>query len=297
MIKQFDNDTAVDRSGVRILWIIVVLFLFLQQSGAQIIDTLQAAIDSSAIRTAEPPQSSGGIDSVVTYTAQDSIIFTFDDKNMTMFGKSDVRHKEMSLKSEIIQVNWNTNDIEAYGVIDTAKAKTTDSLKSRYTGTPVMDEGGDIYEGWKISYNFRSQKGRVTLGETQEDQGYYQGEQIKKVDKEMLFIANGFYSTCDLGHPHFYFYSPEMRVTVRDKIVARPIYLVSTSLRCLSEPGGTTLRHYCSGICRQRIAGDRTGTFRILFCVKRLYGPGGCRRLADERNMAGKSVVPICKTV
>jgi lipopolysaccharide assembly outer membrane protein LptD (OstA) len=238
MVKRNDNESVIGNSIILSFRFIIVFVLFLTQSVAQTADTSVVSADTTALRTESPQQTSGGIDSVVVYTAQDSIIFTFDDKNMTMFGKSDVRHKEMSLKSEIIQVNWNTNDIEAYGVLDTAKAKTTDSLKSRYIGTPVMDEGGDIYEGWKISYNFRSQKGRVTLGETQEDQGYYQGEQIKKVDKDMLFIANGFYSTCDLGHPHFYFYSPEMRVTVRDKIVARPIYLYIADVPLFALPFG-----------------------------------------------------------
>jgi hypothetical protein len=44
----------------------------------------------------------GGIDSVVTYAATDSILFTFDTKQMRMFGKGDVSFKDLSLKSERI---------------------------------------------------------------------------------------------------------------------------------------------------------------------------------------------------
>ena len=155
-----------------------------------------------------------------------------------IFGKGDVRFKDVSLKSERIEVNWNTNELESYGVLDTVKAQQTDSLKERYSGTPVMIEGADKYEGWKISYNFKSQRGRVTLGETAEDQGYYQGQHIKKVGKDMLFISDGYYSTCEYGHPHFYFFSPEMRVTVRDKIVARPIYLYIADVPVFALPFG-----------------------------------------------------------
>lgn len=218
--------------------LVILQLVFFSFSHAQSTDTLSIPSDTTSIRQDTIRQTTGGIDSVVNYTASDSIIFTFDDKKMKMFGKSDVKHKELSLKSEIIEVNWNTNDISAYGVLDSAKARTTDSLKQRYTGTPVMKDGGDVYEGWRIAYNFKSQKGRVTLGETEEDQGYYQGEQIKKVDKDMMFIANGFYSTCELGHPHFYFYSPEMRVTIRDKIVARPIYLYIADVPLFALPFG-----------------------------------------------------------
>lgn len=225
-----------EKKNVGILIILIISIINL--SSAQISDTLSFRSDTTITSIDTLKQPSGGIDSVVNYTATDSIIFTFDNKNMKMFGKSDVKHKELSLKSEIIEVNWNTNDISAYGVLDSVKAKTSDSLKQRYTGMPVMKDGGDVYEGWKIAYNFKSQKGRVTLGETEEDQGYYQGEQIKKVDKDMMFIANGFYSTCELGHPHFYFYSPEMRVTIRDKIVARPIYLYIADVPLFALPFG-----------------------------------------------------------
>lgn len=195
-------------------------------------DSLKAAVADSAARA------EGGIDSTVTYTAADSIIFTFDNKMMNIFGKGDVQYRDLSLKAERINVNWNTNDLESFGVLDTAKAIKSDSLKARYSGTPVMVEGADNYKGWKIAYNFKSQQGRVTLGETAEDQGYYQGQQIKKVDKDMLFISNGYYSTCEYGHPHFYFYSPSMRVTVRDKIVARPIYLYIADVPIFALPFG-----------------------------------------------------------
>jgi lipopolysaccharide assembly outer membrane protein LptD (OstA) len=200
------------------------------------IDSLAVRPDSLA--AGKDSVSSSRIDSVVNYAAEDSIVFTFNDKEMKLFGKSDVKHKDISLKSERIDVNWNTNQLEAYGVLDSTKANRTDSLKERYSGTPVMIEGADTYDGWKISYNFKTQKGRVTIGETSQDQGYYTGEQIKKIDRDMLFIANGYYTTCELGHPHFYFYSPEMRVTVRDKIVARPIYLYLSDVPIFALPFG-----------------------------------------------------------
>jgi len=213
--------------------------MFMGITYSQTPDTLSLFPDTTSLaQDTVLNRPSGGIDSVVNYLAEDSIVFVFDSKNMKLFGSSDVKYKELALTSEIIEVNWNTNELQAYGVLDSTKVNKTDSLKARYTGTPVMKEGADVYEGWRIAYNFKTQKGRVTLGETKEDQGYYHGEQIKKVDKDMLFIANGFYTTCEYGHPHFYFYSPEMRVTVRDKIVARPIYLYIADVPIFALPFG-----------------------------------------------------------
>ncbi len=228
-----------------IVAIVILLTIFvIDLSYSQKKDTLSFKSDSLKIKSDstlaqdDSSKTSGGIDAVVTYTAIDSIIFTFGNKQMKMFGKGDVKFKDLSLKSERIDVNWNTSELASYGVLDSVKAKVSDSLKTRYSGTPVMVEGTDKYEGWKISYNFKSQKGRVTLANTEEDQGYYQGQQIKKIDKDMLFISSGYYSTCEFGHPHFYFFSPEMRVTVRDKIVARPIYLYIADVPIFALPFG-----------------------------------------------------------
>lgn len=157
---------------------------------------------------------------------------------MRMYGKGDIKYRALGLKSERIYVDWNDNDLEAYGVLDSSKAGKTDSLKELYRGTPVMIDGAEKYEGWKIGYNFKSQKGRVSLGETVMEQGYYHGQHIKKVDKDMLFVAEGRYTTCDLGHPHYYFFSPRMRVTIRDKVVAEPIYLYIADVPVFVLPFG-----------------------------------------------------------
>lgn len=225
-------------AGITIL--IGIIIFFSNNAHAQQQDSLSRPLplDTTISRQDTLKKSPEGIDSVVSYTAKDSIVFTFKDKQMKIYGKGDVRFKDLSLQSERIDVNWNTNELESFGVLDSVKAQKSDSLKERYIGMPVMVEGSDKYEGWKISYNFKSQKGRVTLGETSEDQGYYQGQQIKKVDKDMLFISDGYYSTCEYGHPHFYFFSPQMRVTVRDKIVARPIYLYIADVPIFALPFG-----------------------------------------------------------
>ena len=51
----------------------------------------------------------------------------------------------------------------------------------------------------------------LNIGDTQMDQGYYHGEQIKKVEPDVLFIEGGRYTTCDDPDPHFYFESPKMK--------------------------------------------------------------------------------------
>ncbi|MFA6457355.1 MAG: hypothetical protein WCW40_11080, partial [Bacteroidota bacterium] len=135
-------NTARRIYSVRTVAVLIVLQAFLCSAAfSQTNDSLSVSTDSTQASTDSLTTTSGGIDSAVVYSANDSIVFTFKNKQMKIFGKGDVRFKDLSLKSERIDVNWNTNELESYGVLDTAKAQKTDSLKERYTGTPVMIEG------------------------------------------------------------------------------------------------------------------------------------------------------------
>lgn len=177
------------------------------------------------------------IETLVNYNSSDSIIYDFNSRSMKLFGKSGVKQAEMSLKSEFIDIDWNTSSLLAKGIIDSTKPQT-DSLKKRYFGLPIMTDGPDEYKGFNVAYNFKSKKGKVVLGDTEQEQGYYHGQQIKKIDKNILYVANGRYTTCDDAHPHFYFYSPQMKITLRDKIIARPIYLYIADVPIFALPFG-----------------------------------------------------------
>ena len=218
--------------------VIFLQLLILQYSHAQATDTLVAAKADSVARQDTTKKKATGIDTSVVYSAVDSIVYSYPKKVMMMYGNGDVKYRTLGLKSERIDVNWNDNNLDSYGVLDSSKIGKTDSLKKLYRGTPVMIDGGETYQGWKIGYNFKSQKGLVTLGETEMDQSYYHGEQIKKIDKDMMFISNGIFTSCDLDHPHYFFFSPRMRVTLQDKIVAEPIYLYVADVPIFVLPFG-----------------------------------------------------------
>lgn len=187
-----------------------------------LLDTLQAD-------TAK--QETGGVDTLVTYSAADSIVYSLTTRTMTLYGKGDIQYKQMRLKAEEIDVNWDTAIMNARGVPD-----TTDT--SGYRGLPTMIDGGEEYRGFELSYNFKTQKGKINLGDTEIDQGYYHGEAIKKVDRDILFVEDGRYTTCDAEDPHYYFFSPKMKVVMQDKVVAEPVYLYIADVPVFALPFG-----------------------------------------------------------
>jgi lipopolysaccharide assembly outer membrane protein LptD (OstA) len=189
-------------------------------------DSLQMH-DTTATRTAT------GIDSLVSYTAQDSVIYSLSTRTMYLYGKGAIRYKAFSIKADQIDINWNTSVLNAQGVPD-----TSDTTGKRFRGTPDLVDGGETYKGSRVAYNFRTKRGKIALAETEIEKGYYYGEDIKKVDANELFVGDGRYTTCELDHPHYYFASPEMKVVLRDKVVARPVYLYVSDVPVFALPFG-----------------------------------------------------------
>ena len=200
-------------------------------------DTLAARTDTvrraDSLKTAKDTTKVSGVDTVVNYTCTDSIVYSFGTRVMSMYTKAEVKHQHMALKAERIDVNWNTSIVHANGIRD-----TSDTTGRKYAGTPVMKDGPEDYKGFTLSYNFKTKKGKIDVGDTEIDKGYYHGEEIKKVDRDVMFVENGRYTTCDSADPHYYFYSPKMKVTLRDKIVAEPVYLYVADVPVFALPFG-----------------------------------------------------------
>jgi lipopolysaccharide assembly outer membrane protein LptD (OstA) len=194
-----------------------------------------AVRDTSAARkdTTVAPVSPSGIDSLVTYSASDSIVYSLASRTMYLFGKGDINYKELGLKAQTIDINWSTSLLNAEGVVDTA-----DTAGRKLKGQPELIDGAETYHGDRIVYNFKSKKGKIDLGKTEMEKGLYYGEAIKKVEPDVLFVEDGKFTTCDLEHPHYYFGSPTMKVIVKDKIIARPIFLYIADVPVFALPFG-----------------------------------------------------------
>jgi lipopolysaccharide assembly outer membrane protein LptD (OstA) len=191
------------------------------------VDTTKVAIDTTRV---------SGVDTVVNYSCKDSIIYFMPSRTMSMYNESNIKYQQMELRSAIVDVNWTTSVLSARGAEDTMAVDSSDSLAAKSRGTPIMKDGGEEYRGNELSYNFRTKKGKINVGDTHIDEGYYHGEGIKKIDKEILFVENGRYTTCDKTTPHFYFFSPKMKVTMQDKVVAEPVYFYLADVPVFALP-------------------------------------------------------------
>jgi len=189
--------------------------------------------DTTASDSVAGVLSPSGVDSVVRYSAADSIVFSVRRKTMHLHGGSTIRYKELGLDAEKVDIDWTVSELNAYGVPD-----SSDTTGTGYRGLPTMKDGGETYDGSRVSYNFKTGRGRISLAETEIDDGFYYGTAIKKVDSDVLFVGEGRYTTCELDNPHYYFGSPEMKVKVKDEVVARPVYLYVDDVPVAALPFG-----------------------------------------------------------
>lgn len=171
----------------------------------------------------------GGIDTVVTYKAKDTVVFSVKSKRMRLHGSATTALRTRVLESEIIEIDFASGMMTGSGLKDTT---------GKFHGTPVFNDNGSAYAGEVIKYNFKQQIGTVTLGETTIDNGFFTGSKIKRNADQSLFVEHGCFTTCDEPHPHFYFTAEKMKMIPDDRVFLEDFYLVVHDIPILYVPIG-----------------------------------------------------------
>jgi len=189
------------------------------------IDSAITSVDS----VTTPKTASVGLDTILKYNA--SIVDTRVEENkIYLIGKAEVKYKTMHLTAEKITLDWNSNLITAEGIPDTVYVRSGnpgDSVMTiKWRGLPTLSDAGDVMRGFKMIYNYKTEKGRVIQGRTEFEGGYYLGEQMKRISKQIINISNGYFTSCDREkNPHYHFRSRRIKVIIDDKVIAKPVVL------------------------------------------------------------------------
>jgi len=186
---------------MRLLFISFIVITISVNSYAQETDTSDSGNASlvpflqDTLQVQDTVKKTYDVDTVIYTNASDSLIFLVKDKKMKIYGDASILYKETDLKSANIYVDFETNNLEAEGI-------PSDTLPQKYTGTPVLKEGADSYEGFRMKYNFKTKQGYISSAGTESEGARYTGAKIKKVDEQTYFIADGVYTTCEIDTPH-----------------------------------------------------------------------------------------------
>lgn len=181
----------------------MLLGLVLPHPGmAQEQDTTQAATPDS-LAQAPPPRartgptagrggsSGGGSSDAVTFSARDSlVIVTHPDSadRGSLHGQAEMSYQGANLKAKTIEMNFQTSTMRATGApVDTAALSR-----------PTFQRGEDqSFTGKTLSFNLRTQRGRVVRARTQQQEGFVEGEAVKMYEDSTMFVEDGSYTTCN----------------------------------------------------------------------------------------------------
>lgn len=161
------------------------------------------------------------VDDVIFYSSSDSIVYSIKNRKMFLFGSSEIKYKTMELKSAQIDIDWNSSTLRSYGVTGKDSADTN---KQVLINPPILKDAGEEYKGTEIRYNFRTQQGSISHAESETDGQKYYGEKVKKIESKTYLVRDGIYTTCTADEPHFYFFSPEMKIIHQQQIIAKWIW-------------------------------------------------------------------------
>lgn len=175
-------------------------------------DTTQAAPQD----TTSKKKNKDALDAPVHYVANDSLVWSRGG-NAFLYGSGKVNYDKIELTADIITMNMDSSVVHASG-----RADSTGVLQ----GEPIFVDGGTPYETHRISYNFKSKKGKINNVYTQQGDGFMTGSDAKKDSNNVFYIQNGKYTTCDEAHPHFYVALTRAKTRPKKDVVFGPAYLV-----------------------------------------------------------------------
>jgi len=157
------------------------------------------------------------IEDPINYSAEDSIIVSFDGQKVYLYKDAKVTYQQIELTAYYIELNLETKEIFAKGILDSLDVMTE---------KPLFKQGAEEYESETMHYNFETEKAFITKVVSKQGEGFILSDQTKKIGKETFITEKAKYTTCDAEHPHYYMYLTKAKVISNNKIVTGPAYMV-----------------------------------------------------------------------
>src|ERR1019366_7777893 len=114
----------------------------------------------------------------VSYSGKDSGVLIMSTKEFILYGKANVKYKDMNLDAATIRYNQSTQMIKAYGDLDSTNNPQNKPAMKQAETTSIMDT---------IAFNMKSMKGLTKNTYLHEDELYINARILKKVSKDVYY--------------------------------------------------------------------------------------------------------------
>ncbi len=167
----------------------------------------------------EGEEKASGVEDTILYSAE-TIDYKVKEDLITLREQSSLKYQQISLSAG--EILYQTKE-----QILVAEPETKEEEGKRVSvGPPVLQDGKEEIKGQRMTYDLRSKRGKITQGVTDIQQGIYRGELLRKITDQVLLADEGTYTTCDREtDPHYHFYTQEMKIIAKDKVIAKPVVM------------------------------------------------------------------------
>jgi lipopolysaccharide assembly outer membrane protein LptD (OstA) len=188
-----------------------------------------AAVDSSKITVTD----------TIHYNA-DFIAYSLIDSLITLHSRARTTARDVSLEAFRIQLDTKEKIIEAYSAsvgYDSLTSANIFEKELQPNEVPViLQDKSQNLVGDYLRYSLETEKGRIVKSKSDYETGFFYGEKLHRQHRDIYYLQNGRYTTCDANEPHFHFKSSNLKLIEGNKLIAKPVVLNIGRLPILALP-------------------------------------------------------------
>jgi lipopolysaccharide assembly outer membrane protein LptD (OstA) len=154
----------------------------------------------------------------VKYKAEKYAKIEQKKKLITLYDKAELYYQDVELKSGIIVMDYEKNEVYA--------GRIKDSL-GNYTQFPNFKQGGNEIQPDSIRFNFKTKKALIWNSRTTQGEFNVKAAITKKENDSVYFLKGARFTTAkDVDNPEYYFQTNKIKFIPGKKIVTGSTYMV-----------------------------------------------------------------------
>jgi lipopolysaccharide assembly outer membrane protein LptD (OstA) len=175
------------------------------------VDKSVVEVKTDTVRLDTVKVKKGVLDGKVKYKAENYVKIDQKKKHITLYDKAELYYQDVELKSGIIVMDYEKNEVYA--------GRIKDSL-GNYTQFPNFKQGSNIIEPDSIRFNFKTKKALIWNSRSNQGEFNVKAAITKKENDSVYFLKGARFTTAkDIDNPEYYFQTNKIKFTPGKKIV------------------------------------------------------------------------------
>jgi LPS-assembly protein len=155
------------------------------------------------------------LDAPVEYSAADSVVVMIKAKKIYLYGNTKTNYQDVALTAPKVIIDQQTQILSAINSRDSSGAVVEEARFSQNEQAFTSDT---------IRYNFKTQRGLTVNTITETGEMFVHGRYVKKASKDVTYVKQGLFTTCNLDEPHFAFRANKLKVVNQKLAVSGPTH-------------------------------------------------------------------------